>query len=334
VSEGVLPKSIEMLWQELIDEPEPKHKLMRPESILRLYYGRSLRGLPQFFIRCKKRPAVPDVSSNIHASVAQRQDGDWALRFELLDQKFTHTFMSLAWNLAEASSAAAMEEEAVSLFMSELAAWKRLLTFSASDRLTLPQIRGVYAELWFALDVLANALPLGVVLDSWGGPMGAPQDYGSPLPTSFEVKSVYPETQGVRISSAEQLDCAGPLELILVRLVDVPPELAQGETLPQLISRYLSALGADVQRKVHLLELLQKHLHIDVDDDYYGQFPLTVSGFRRFEVDGEFPVIKRSLLDPLIGAVDYTLNVAGLTQFELQTSCLELDLSKERSNDY
>lgn len=330
MSEGLLPSSVETLWQELIDEPEPKHKLMRPESVLRLYYGRSIRGMPQFFIRCKKKPSVPEVSSSIDASVAQRQDGDWALRFELVDLKFTHTFMSLAWNLAQSSSAAATEEEGVSLFKSELAAWKRLLTFSASDRLTLGQIRGVYAELWFALEVLAKSAPLGVVLDSWGGPMGAPQDYGSPLPISFEVKSVYPETRGVRISSAEQLDCAGPLELILVRVIDVPAELPHGETLPQIIARYLGALGLDTPRKEQLLELLQKHLRIDIEDDYYNQFYMAANGFRRFEVEGQFPVIRRSFLDPTIGAVDYTLNVAGLAEFELEDCSIKLDFDKEK----
>lgn len=334
MSEGVLPKPVEAQWQELIDEPEPKHRLMRPESVLRLYYGRSVRGLPQFFVRCKKRPTVPEVSTSIHASLGQRQDGDWALRFELLDSKFTHTFMSLAWNLAVTSSAAATEEEAVSLFMAELAAWKRLLTFNASDRLTLSQIRGVYAELWFALEVLAGAVPLGVALDSWGGPMGAAQDYGSPLPTSFEVKSVYPETKSVRISSAEQLDCSGPLELILVRLVDVPPELGIGETLPHIIERYLIALGNDEQRKGHFLELIQDSLRIDVEDDHYAQFYLSVAGYRRFQVHGHFPVIKRSLLDPSIGAVDYMINVAGLAEYELHDSSVQLTFVKEDSDEH
>jgi hypothetical protein len=330
VSEGLLPESVELLWQELIAEPEPKHKLMLPESVLRLYYGRSIRGLPQFFIRCKKKPTVPEVSSSIDASVAQRQDGEWALRFELVDFKFTHTFMSLAWNLAQSSRSAATEEEGVSLFISELAAWKRLLTFNASDRLTLGQIRGVYAELWFALEVLANSAPLGVVLDSWGGPMGAPQDYASPLPIAFEVKSVYPETGSVRISSAEQLDCTGPLELILVRLIDVPAELPHGETLPQITARYLEALGPDTKRKQHFVELLQKHLHVDIEDDYYNQFYFTEHGFRRFDVQGQFPVIRRSSLDPSIGTVDYSLTVAGLAGFELMDASITLDFEGEK----
>ena len=329
MSEGLLPESIELLWQELIAEPEPKHKLMLPESVLRLYYGRSIRGFPQFFIRCKKKPTVPEVSSSIDASVAQRQDGEWALRFELVDLKFSHAFMSLAWNLARSSSSAATEEEGVYLFITELAAWKRLLTFSASDRLTLAQIRGIYAELWFALEVLAKSAPLGVILDSWGGPLKAPQDYASPLPISFEVKSVYPETGSVRIASAEQLDCTGPLELILVRLVDAPAELPHGETLPQIAERYIETLGPDAKRRERFFELLQKHLRIDIEDEYYNQFHFIEHGFRRFEVQAHFPAIRRSALAPSIGTIDYTLNIAGLAEFEVTDAGIVFDFDKE-----
>lgn len=332
MSDLILPGTIESLWQELISESEPKHKLMLPECALRLYYGRSQRGLPQFFIRCKKRPPVPEVSSSIDASVAKRQDNEWALRFELVDDKFTHTFMSLAWNLAQSSSSAASEEEGLSIFMAELAAWKRLLTFQASDRLSVGEIRGVYAELWFGLEILAQSQPLGVVLDSWGGPFGAPQDYGSPLPVSYEVKSVYPEAKSVRISSAEQLDCEGPLELVVVRLVDMPAELPSGESLPDIVGRYVEALGTDSQRQERLSELLRRSLRVDIDDDYYQQFRFRTQGLRRFEVNEDFPVIKRSDLALSIGKVDYSLTLAGLSSFELEEPAVTLNVEMEATS--
>lgn len=331
MSESVVPQSVESLWRELIAETEPKHKLMLPESALRLYYGRSSRGFPQFFIRCKKRPSVPEVSSSIDATVAKRQDGDWALRFELVDLDFTHAFMSLAWNLAQASSAAATEDEGLSIFLCELAAWKRLLTFRPSDRRGLGEIRGLYAELWFGLEFLANSVPLGIVLDSWGGPMGAPQDYASPLPVAYEVKSVYPETGSIRISSPEQLDCDGPLELIVVRLIDVPIELANGESLLQIIGRYIDALGADGKRRQHLTDVLEKSLKIDIEDDYYDQFRFFVQGVKRYDVNGDFPVIRRSTLASSIGAVDYSLTLAGLTVFEVDGASMNMDLEKGTS---
>lgn len=329
MSELLLPESVESRWLELIAETEPKHKLMLPESALRLYYGRSKRGLPQFFIRSKVRPPVPGVSSSIDASVARRQDNEWALRFELVDAKFTHTFMSLAWNLAQSSSSAATEEEGLGLFMAELAAWKRLLAFHASDRLSLGEIRGVYAELWFALEVLAKSQHLSVVLDSWGGPAGAPQDYASPLPVSYEVKSVYPEAKSVRISSAEQLDCEGPLELVVVRLVDMPTELLEGESLPQIIERYFKALGMDNQRKERLAELLERSLRVDIDDEYYQQFHFSVQGLKAFEVGENFPSIKRSALTPSISKVDYSLSLAGLAAFEVGKSEATLNVEMD-----
>ncbi|UKA55495.1 PD-(D/E)XK motif protein [Arthrobacter sp. FW305-BF8] len=333
MSESVVPQSVESLWLELIAETEPKHKLMLPESALRLYYGRSARGFPQFFIRCKKRPSVPEVSSSIEATVAKRQDGEWALRFELVDLDFTHAFMSLAWNLAQASSAPATEDEGLSIFLSELAAWKRLLTFRPSDRRGLGEIRGLYAELWFGLEVLAHSVPLGIVLDSWGGPMGAPRDYAAPLPVAYEVKSVYPETGSIRISSAEQLDCDGPLELIVVRLIEVPIELANGESLPKIIGRYIDALGPDAKRRERFVEIFEKKLRVDVEDDYYNQFRFFVQGFKRFNVNDDFPVIRRSELASQIGAVDYSLTLAGLNQFEVEGASFQLHIEKDISVD-
>lgn len=305
-------------WTSLMSGERGRQKQMNVLGPLKIYYGSAATGEAIFFSKSTVKPHVPRVSSTIDVEVRRRQDGDWVQIFLLRDNRFIDVFMHLAWSMADACAQAVDEASALTALVHELEQWRRLLSFHKDDRLSLSQIRGLYAEIWFATNILSEQYLPGEVLDAWGGPKMADQDFASPLPAAYEIKAVYPNAASVRISSERQLDALDlPLTLNLVVLEEVPNgENLLGQSLLNAIDEFEGVLGGDPMRIQQLNELLENDLKVDRSDDFYRGFRFRVRGVKVYEVTAAFPAIRASEISPALGPVDYSISIPAISSFE------------------
>jgi hypothetical protein len=304
--------TVEDRWRALLARGEPESREVDAESRLRMLIGVSPVGRPYFAVIVAQQPGLPDLTSAIEVTRRQRPaDGRWTLTLELQVHALTDAFISLVSDLATKSATAASESAALEIFLETLAEWRELLTARA-ERPSESALRGLIAELWFGFESEVHGHPLPETARAWAGPFGGAQDFQFPAPSHhFEVKSLRPGRRSVEISSEEQLDGDNiKLAVVTIEEVSVPSD---GITLPGLVTFIRSRLKDGADRAEFNRRFAQ--LLIDPNDPWYSDQAYAVRRLQVFDVNKEFPALRRSQLPEAIARVTYRLDVRHLSKF-------------------
>jgi hypothetical protein len=175
-----------------------------------------------------------------------------------------------------------------------------------SAMLGAAELRGLMGEL-IVLQRCLDMWPAADVVQSWVGPLEAPQDFTLPL-LRIEVKCIRPGAGTVRITSADQLDVAdADLLLSVVTLASVPAG-ADGFTVATLVTEIREHLSHDDPAGL-LLEFdsrLAAAGYLDLPE--YEQKRFRIEAIRFFQVHGTFPRLRRT--DLPYGVADATYEIA------------------------
>jgi len=293
-------------WNDLIQEGIRGVREVDASSPFRRYYGTDGDGHPQIAFLTSDEPARPPISEVVHVFVGRREtDGMWTLTLTLLDARLTSVFLQLGADLFRRTETAAGPEEGLERILVGLDEWRRVLSPVVPRRLSEEELRGLFAELWFATCMLASGTDATEVMRAWVGPFGSPQDFRLGAVT-HEVKSIRPHATGVRISSAGQLAAgAGRLELHVLTVAD-SPRSSTGTTLVELVNEFMKACvsaggqSSDVADKVGLLG-------VDLQDEYYASRWFEVLEHRSYLVARDFPAITSADVPSGVADVSYTI---------------------------
>ena len=303
-------------WRDEVAAGGARHRRINNHS-LHLYYGASETSKPVFFLITEVEPRFPSLADVISVEQGRRDDGRWTVVLTLQRRALTEAFMGMCVELARRSAAVNDPATARVVFFETLDHWKALLAGNAPRRMSEPQIRGLVAELWFALRILGATMPLASALLAWQGPYGAPQDFQTADGSMFEVKSVHSGSRTVEISSADQLDpsAEGPLTLSLVGVDNVPAGTAGSHTLVSMVAEFQRRLGHDSD---HLEELEHRllALALDLTDGYYLGRHYSVSGPRNYLVEEGFPRVLRKSVPLAADNLTYRLRIEGFEAFK------------------
>jgi putative PD-(D/E)XK family protein DUF4420 len=304
--------TLETRWRALLANGEPESREVDAESPLRMLVGVSPVSRPYFAIIVTQKPGLPDLTSAITVTRRQRAaDGRWTLTLELQVHALTDAFISLVSDLASKSAAAVTERAALEIFLDTLTEWQELLTARA-DHLSVSELRGLIAELWFGFDAKAHGHPVPEAARAWAGPLGGAQDFQFPAPNHhFEVKSLRPRSTSIEISSAEQLD-GGNIKLAVVTLEEVAASV-ESITLSPLVGSIRSTLTEGADRSEFNRRFAR--LHVDPDDPWYSEQTYAVRRLQIFDVSEDFPALRRSQLSQSITHTTYKLDVPHLSEF-------------------
>lgn len=306
-------------WTLLLSRPGTGQEEVDIEHPLRFVYGTDTYGDALFFVICDEKPDLMDVSDIVRVERGVRSvDGKWTLSLTLVDSRFVKVFMRLGEDLVRRSSSAATEAQALKIFGATVAEWKNLLTNTPIQRLSKGAVRGLLAELWFGFVYLGQDRSAFESLTAWSGPLGRPQDFHFSPNCTFEVKSVYPDSTSVKISSAAQLDSKG-MRLILatVTLIDVSSGVRDSFSVSSLIAEIEEKLSADSSAVVDFHRRLRS-LGIDLSDDYYSQYHVSVVQCGLYLVDTEFPAIRQSELAIGVESVSYSILLAAVANARIK----------------
>lgn len=320
-----VPESVVASWEELLQRKEGRQRLLALGHPLKIHFGDGDDGQPIFFVRSSIRPRKPDVSAAIRVDLGLRHDGEWAMTFALTDLRFTKTFMSLCWDLAERSKDASSEADGLSQFAAALGEWKKLMTFHDSDTLSESQVRGLIAEMWFGFVSGHVQAPIEQIQKAWQGPLGSDQDYKFSS-HFYEVKSVHTGSAEVRISSAEQLD-APSMDLVLVTLTETQVKEDGSWTLRDLITYVEELHAGDLSSYESLTFKLEHKLRVDKSNPYYAEHHYLPVDYRGFAVSPDFPSIRASKIATDLVDVSYSIKIPALTRFLTFSSELQVPIS-------
>ena len=314
-------------WLEVLKEGPGKQRKFEHHP-LRLHFGSDQLSRPLLMLRVDDRPAAIRLGDAVSVEVLERVvQGEWSLVLTLLDPKLTDTFIDLCIDLADRSSAGSDEAEALTIFRRALEEFRDLLTAGRGPALSLEELRGLIAELWFALHVVAPASSAVEALIAWAGPLGAPQDFRFPDGSLVEIKAIHSEARAIKISSPEQLDPVNDsdLELVTIGLEECPPGTSDSVSLPGLMAEFKDELTQDPDR----LEDLDRRLRaLGVAKTYQTlDTPFLVTASRRYEVTDGFPRIRRDAVALGIERLKYEIEIRAIRDFAVSDD--PLDASSE-----
>ncbi|MFC9918251.1 PD-(D/E)XK motif protein [Agromyces binzhouensis] len=306
------------VWLELLESGVHQHRLM-DEHPLHLYFGIESAGSPVFLLVSEVQPKPPRISGVVTIQVRRREDGKWVAVLSLSSSDYADAFMGMCLELARRTAHAVGEAEAVGLFDATLNHWQLMLAGLTMRSLSPEQMRGLFAELTFGLE-LGRATSFREMVQSWDGPLGGGQDFRHFALGNFEVKAVGLDGKRVKISSLEQLDPvpAAKVDLVVIQVAEDPMRLTQdARTLPELIDEIRSGLRSSSDD----LDAFDRRLAavgIDTSDARYQELAFRCLGIRVFRTSDGFPRVESSSVRAGVENVRYDIRLTALEPFSIE----------------
>lgn len=305
------------VWSELL-ATGPNLQRRFEHHPLRLHYGTDHISRPILLLRLDQRPDLIQLGDSVSIEINERPaQKEWAMVLTLREPNLTDTFIDLAINLADRSSSGADERQSLAIFRRVLEEFRDLLARGRGAALSLEELRGVVAELWFALRIVAPLTDPTAALIAWHGPLGAPQDFRFPDRSLAEVKAIHSEARSVKISSPEQLDPvdSDDLTLVTIGLEECPPSTPGSTSLPHLVKEFRDAFTGDPARSADLDRRLRALGILRTFDSLATEFLVTST--HRYRVDEEFPRIRRNAVSLGIENLRYEIQLRSIRDHEL-----------------
>ena len=254
---------------------------------LRLYVGRNNKGLFTFEFRGQHVP-TRIVGSEVITVQQTKSDSFYSTR-EILD-----------------------DNTAYKTLCSRYFSWKKLFKPN-SARLSEFEIMGLIGELLFLRDNMFPKYGLQLSLDSWTGPEMTHKDF-SLDDTWYEVKTISSGKGTVKISSIEQLDSDLDGVLAIYELEKMSPSF-NGLNVNKLVSEIMNILKAP-----NLKDFFSSKLGMFGYDfsPEYENYVFSKTNFKQYNVDNNFPKLKRKDIPPSIQKIQYEIVIPDIDEFEIK----------------
>lgn len=259
-------------------------------------------------------PLIEEKVDSIKSFRHQRHDGKWLLVIQLVNYELRDVFEKLCEDLIASTLDIKSTEVALSNTIKRLQLWITLLSKSNKGFLLDFQIKGLLAELNFIKKIVSiGKYSLSHTINSWVGPSSAPQDFIFNK-EAFEIKAISTGKKIVSISSLDQLDFNGDLNLVVCELLMCDENNLNKSNLNLIVNEINSLINdSDLLAlfKNKLLEVGYFH-HIFYDSKNYE-----INEIYKIKVDDVFPKLIRKKLPYEIVSASYEINVDQLLKENL-----------------
>jgi len=302
-------RTIEELWQALRGAGgQPLQRRVDADHPLDLYVEFEAPDHPGLVAICPNRPPSVSPLRAVRVESGRRSDGRWSLCLSLEEPGLLPVFAALCHDIIDFTRMGISELQLAAAVLGRLDRWRTLLERDASG-LGDSALRGLVGELTI-LGLLLDTLSPAEAITSWTGPLGTPQDFMLPSGRRIEVKAARRDARTVRINGIDQLDPGSDtLELVVVRIEDTGATGAGAVTVPALVDRIRSRLGADPGAQAAFaasLAFAGWHEH-----PRHHELVVRVTAIERHEVDADFPRLTASSVPRGVEDADYTIELPG-----------------------
>lgn len=303
---------IEDIWQSLrSSSPGPLVRRIDETHPLDLYAEYEHPDRPGLVLICPEEPPRARGLKAVRIDHGDRADGRWWVRLSLMTPDLSAVFRELCRDIVTFTRQGITPQAAPGAVLARVDRWRRLLE-EAHDGMTATALRGLIGELLvLETDVLPH-FHSDAAVNSWQGPLGAPQDFRLPSGRRIEVKVVQPDAEAVRINGLAQLDGEGEeIALFVIRLEDVHAESENATTAPAVIRRLMGRLEFEPLAANELTSRLAAagwHEH-----PHHEQVAVVLKGIQRYAVEASFPRLVRATVPVGVTEADYVIALTPMT---------------------
>lgn len=231
----------------------------------------------------------------------------WLMVFRLKTNALIPVFGRLCQDLIDEIETVTSESALLGAVQRRIALWQRLFENGPDGLLADFQIKGLLAELLFMESELVSGVrePLEIVT-GWLGPSGGDQDFMF-SDQAIEVKAVGPHSEGVSISSLQQLESSIPLRLHVRTMRAASPAEPNAQTLNAAIARIEQAFAPHPQALALLRGALLEAGF--VAHPHYSEVAFEPVSVEEFPIGGGFPRLTTSSVPEGVASATYVLSL-------------------------
>lgn len=308
-------RKIESRWQALDPaHDKPVFQLLDAEHPLKLYIGRGITGEYLFLVVDAEPPPKLNELRSVRISAIERADGQWSLLLTLSQTELASVFALLCEDLVESTRQLVRGSSGMKLVSRRLANWRRLMAEGVNELLSSAEVRGLVGELLILENYFLNRLGHVDAVNSWHGPFGSDQDFVI-AEEAWEVKTIYPDSTAIQISSENQLDSRSrTINLAVISLHEVVGK--SGYTLNELVSRLRDHMDDHPLARDAFDERLDVLGYLARNE--YDSTRFRVGKARAFQVQEGFPCIREMDLPQGVMEVQYKVQLDACTLYEFE----------------
>lgn len=288
------------------------------EMAVPCFWGRDTGGACLFIIELQGDHAAQYrrniVSVNgIEVDLRAGDPGRQRLVLTLEKQVDRDLFEGLCRTLASALEHASDSASSLAVALAHIRRWKTFLSGRGGQHLSVEEVRGLFAELTFLLELMDSLPSTGAAIEAWLGPERSHQDFifGN---TAVEIKSLSgTERSTVRISSEDQLESLNDALFLRIYRLSNLPDAPGARSLNDIVTA-VQALIAEAEVVEDFDRKLVIHGYAPLPE--YDEPRFVVSEVRSYRVEQEFPRLIRSQLPVGITKVAYEIRMEAVAGYE------------------
>lgn len=221
-------------------------------------------------------------------------------------------FEGLCRTLASSLEHAADSASSLAVSLTHVRRWKTFLA-GRSQHLSAEEVRGLFAEITFLLELVDRKMSSNAAVEAWLGPERSHQDFifGN---TAIEIKSLSgKERNTVRISSEDQLESLNDTLFLRIYRLSNLTDATGARSLNEIVTTVHARLD-EADAIEELDRKLAAHGYAPLPD--YDQPRFVVSEVHSYRIGDRFPRLMRSQLPEGIASVAYDIRLEAIAPFE------------------
>lgn len=282
------------------------------------FWGRDTSGACLFLIELRGDHAAQfrknsTTVNGIHVDLRAEHVGQQRLVLTLEEETNRDLFHGLCRTLATALGHASDSASSLAIALAHIRRWKTFFSGRGAQYLSPAEVRGLFAELTFLMELLGRMPSATIAMNAWLGLERSQQDFifGN---TAVEIKSLSgTERNVVRISSEDQLESLNDALFLRIYRLSSLADAMEARSLNQLVSTLQDSLAANDSIEL-LNRKLSKSGYAPVPE--YDEPRFVVTEVRTFCVEQDFPRLIRSMLPIGITKVAYDIKLETIATFE------------------
>ena len=278
------------------------YRRIDPEFNVDIFLGYNDDGKMSLVISEPGRETTVKSSKFIDVSMKRREDGKLVLSFDLLDDSYKSMFFIFCKDIIVTCEKAGASM-AISSAVLRWKYWKNLFGYRKQSILDNSSIKGLLGELIQLRDFFIPRFGSDKAVASWMGPLLGHKDFEI-NDTWYEVKSVAENALQVNISSLEQLESESDGHLFVVRLEDTSSVSRNSINLNTVVVQIIDLI--DDPDTFNMFSERLNNMGFEPDEEY-DKYNYVYKGTEMYQVNEDFPRLRRRNVDEAIGNVKYTL---------------------------
>lgn len=249
-------------------------------------------------------------SKLIDVHMNRREDSKLALSFDLLDLSYASMFTVFCKDMIVVCERAG-RNMAISSALVRWKYWKEMFGKKRSQILDKQEIKGLMGELYELKNRLIPEYGYKEAVKSWMGPLLGHKDFEINR-TWYEVKTINDGAVQIIVSSLEQLESDIDGHLIVVRVEETSENNEKAMNLNELVLQIIDMIEDPEVLDAFRIKLDNVGYSADPE---YGNFNFIFKGSETYNVNRNFPRLRREDINDAIGNVKYTIMIAGIADF-------------------